>query len=110
MTRRPSLSHPPPLFLPQCYGDAFDHTAPKSKERVKAECACDRVLVKTLQTWKKDKAAVAAVPADGRKVADDIIAAMPAKCATFAVAGIFLPHKKAPPPADDDGGSSVLGR
>lgn len=103
---RPLSAHP--THTHQCYGDAYANTAPKSKERVKAECACDRALVKTLQAWKKDKAAVADVPPAGRKVAEDIITAMPAKCAATAVAGVFLPHRKAPSPAAD--GGSVLGR
>ena len=112
----PTLAPPYPSFsLPQhdaCYGDAWSRTAPKSKERTKAECGCDRTIVKTLQALKKDSAAFAAIPADGRRVADDIVKAMPVKCSAELVTGIFLPHKKAPPPADDGGdggGASVLG-
>lgn len=91
-----------------CYEDAKSKNARKSKELIKAECACDHTLIKTLQTWKKDKAAVAAADPEARRVADDIVAAMPAKCAAYVIAGIFLPHRKAPAPAADDVGS-VLG-
>lgn len=90
-----------------CYGAAWAGSAPKSKERAKAECACDRTLVKTLSSLKKDAPAFAAISADGRRVADDIIKAMPVKCSAELLGGIFLPHKKAPPPADGGDGSST---